>query len=189
MPIATTRQTIFPRAAGGRHLLGVFLVAAAIVVGCAQTTLLNSERIEQTFGSYGIEILSANGSERVSNLYSTRNGERTTRTVARVRFVEPIDEAVQEEHSLITDGASIGATFESRGWQVGKRNLRVGSRLLTAADADISALMRIEVPREVALHEYLLVVSKGGREIGYATITESHHPDHLTPAELRRLYD
>ena len=44
--------------------------------------LLNSERIAQRFGSYGIEVLESDGRVRVSNLYSNEQGGRICRTFA-----------------------------------------------------------------------------------------------------------
>jgi hypothetical protein len=46
-------------------------VAAIAVWSPAGAQILNSERIEQTFGSYGIEVIASEGSLRLSNLYST----------------------------------------------------------------------------------------------------------------------
>ena len=56
----------------------VWLLPGLVVItlGCAKQVeeparpLLNSERIKQKFGSYGINILDANAELRVSNLYS-----------------------------------------------------------------------------------------------------------------------
>jgi hypothetical protein len=44
--------------------------------------LLNSERISQRFGSYGIEILDASSDYRISNLFSDEDGLAITRTFA-----------------------------------------------------------------------------------------------------------
>ena len=151
--------------------------------------MLNSERIETVYGSYGIEVLEANGHHRVTNLYSTENGRRTTRTYAQVRFRAPIDDAVREEHSLIVAGGSIGEVFESRGWTVSKRDLRFDTETLDdASGRHIATLMRIATPASIALHEYVLICSRNGRDIEYAVITERHHPHYLTEADLRRIY-
>lgn len=164
-------------------------VLAALLIGCdASAPPLNSERIEATYGSYGIEVLTANGRERVTNLYSAEDGRRTTRTWAEVHFMDPLDEAVREEHAAVVAGGSIGEVFRSRGWTVSKRNLRIGSDTLDASRQDIAARMHLDAPVEVALHEYAFVVGRDGREIEYAVITERHHPDYLTVADLRRIY-
>jgi len=73
-----------------------FLVFVAIVCGAqsglyAQSTqsgamlsraLLNSERIEQRFGSYGITVLEQSDLTRVSNLYTLEEERETCRTFA-----------------------------------------------------------------------------------------------------------
>lgn len=165
------------------------LLVAALVAACAEPeALLNSERIEMTYGSYGIEVLEANGRERVTNLYSVDHGLRTMRTLAEVRFMAPLDDAVCQEHAIVVAGGSIGEVFSSRGWTVSKRTLRIGSDRLDGSQQDVADLMRVETPIEVAVHRYAFVVSRHGREIGYALITERHHPDYLTEADLRRIY-
>lgn len=171
-----------------RHVSAI-AVAAGILTACAERSpMLNSERIAASYGSYGIEVLEADGSERVANLYSVAAGQRTMRTHATVRFAAPVDEALREEHALVQAGGSIGEVFKSRGWTVTKRDLRIGTERLDATDTEIAARMRIETPREVALHEYALVVGRNGREIRYAVITERHHPDYLAEADLRAIY-
>lgn len=165
------------------------IAVVGLLAACAaRAPMLNSERIEATYGSYGIEVLEANGSERIANLYSVKDGQRTMRTYAEVRFAVPVDEALREEHALVVAGGSIGEVFKSRGWTVSKRDLRIGSDLLDASDRDVAELMRIEIPREVALHEYALLVGSSGRETEYAVIVERHHPDYLTESDLEAIY-
>jgi hypothetical protein len=62
-----------------RPIIGILLLAA---FGAAPITaqILNSERIEQTFGSYGIDVIASDALLRVSNLYSRHDGEKITRT-------------------------------------------------------------------------------------------------------------
>lgn len=154
----------------------------------SDSPLLNSERIEATFGNYGIEVLAATESKRIANLYSTKDGVRTTRTYAITRFVLPVDPRVREEHALVVSGRSLGNVFKSRGWKVEKRNIRIGSRILTPADKDIAALMRMPLPCEVAVHEYALIASRNRMPVRYAVITELHHPDYLTRGDLEEIY-
>ena len=46
-------------------------VLAAVLSACAtESVILNSERIEQHFGSYGIEVLASEAGLRRSNLFS-----------------------------------------------------------------------------------------------------------------------
>lgn len=175
-----------------RRAVAIAAAAAAamgIVAACGERTpMLNSERIEATYGNYGIEVLAANESQRIANLYSVKDGRRTTRTYAEVRFSLPVDQALREEHALIVSGRSIGEVFKSRGWTVEKRDIRIGSERLDAGDANVAALMRIDPLREVALHEYALVVVKNGRKLEYAVILERHHPDYLSEADLEAIY-
>ena len=170
-------------------LVFALVFAIGLLAACAaQSPLLNSERISATYGSYGIEVLEADVSGRTASLYSEQDGQRTMRTHAEVRFVMPVDEALREEHELIVAGGSIGQVFKSRGWTVSKRDVRIGSDRLEASDRGIAALMGIDTPREVALHEYVLLVGRDGRRIEYAVIIERHHPDYLAESELLAIY-
>ena len=54
--------------------------------------------------------------------------------------------------------------------------------------SDIGELMRIDLPESLATHVYLLIVSKDERSFTYATITEIHHPDYLSSADLKTIY-
>ena len=56
------------------------VLAVALHACTTEPELLNSERIAQTFGSYGIDVLQADGALRRSNLYSVSDGLRTCRT-------------------------------------------------------------------------------------------------------------
>jgi hypothetical protein len=48
--------------------------------------------------------------------------------------------------------------------------------------------MHLEPTQEVAVHSYVFEVSKNGVSFEYAAITETHHPLHLTEADLRSIY-
>ena len=54
-----------------RNPIPQVILAAALSACSLQPELLNSERIERSFGSYGIEVLSQNSAVRRSNLYSS----------------------------------------------------------------------------------------------------------------------
>jgi len=149
---------------------------------------LNSERIEQRFGSYGVEVLEADARVRVSNLYSLHDGHRVCRTFAVVRFAPAIDPRVAAEHAEIVAGGSIGAVFEDHGWTVAKRQ-RLLSTLPAMAPGDrIDRLMRLSAPVPLAIDVYTLSVSRGGESVDYATIAEVYHPDYLGVEDLRALY-
>ncbi|MEM9516714.1 MAG: hypothetical protein AAGA42_17835 [Actinomycetota bacterium] len=184
-----------------RRWQAALIAAALAIAGCADSAddagvvstpattapLLNSERIEQTFGSYGIEVLQQTASERVSDLYSGMGAERTTRTFAVVTYPSTIADAVAVEHETIVDGGSIGATFRDAGWTIDKIDEYIGS--LPAADVPPTAfdLMNIE-PDELALHVYRFDVSRDGETIEYATIAELHHPEYLTTEQLVEIF-
>jgi hypothetical protein len=174
---------------GSAWLFG-FLVAY-VLAGCAAVTqndtreLLNSERIAAKFGSYGIEILEAAETLRVSNLFSIEGGQRTCRTFAIVMYPAAIDSAVAAEHATVLGGGSIGAVFAAGGWQVRKTHLHYGEREATAAIAQ-----HMGVPKGTALaeHAYVLEVQKGGLVIEYASLLEIHHPAYLSVTELPAIY-
>jgi hypothetical protein len=147
--------------------------------------LLNSERIAQRFGSYGIEVLESNETIRVSNLFSTANGERTCRTFAVVRYPDTVDPAFAAEHLAILNGGSIGAVFAAAGWEVRKSHLHFGE---TAAAARVAALMSVARGTPLAEHVYVLDIAKNGRVFEYAALVEIHHPDYLQSADLVRIY-
>ena len=147
--------------------------------------LLNSERIAERFGSYGIEVIESDGRVRVSNLFSGREGERTCRTFAIVRYPDRVDPAVAAEHDRIVRGGSIGAVFAARGWNVGKTHLRFFE---IAASPRVGALMHVAAGTRLAADAYVLDVRKDGRTIEYATLVEIHHPAYLALADLLAIY-
>lgn len=93
--------------------------------------MLNSERIEHIFGSYGVDASMHNG-VRVSNLYSLNAGGRvpvclmespdpcygkSTRTLALVTFVAPVNPLLETAHHEVTaHGKSLGTTLQGQGW-------------------------------------------------------------------------
>ncbi len=172
-----------PRAA--RAGLAVFLLLLAACV--TKPTLLNSERIEQRFGSYAVDVLEQSSSLRRSNLYSLEGGERICRTYAVVQFQDlPADIAATQAKVLA--GQSIGASFKAAGWAVAKRTVYVGAVFVDSYDHGILQLMHLARPQVLAMHVYRLDLHKSGREIHYATIVEVHHPGYLDLDALHRIY-
>jgi len=164
-------------------------VLAAILSACAtEPVLLNSERIEQRFGSYGIAVLASEAGLRRSSLYSLEGDETTSRTYAVVRFTDQLDERYRDEHAKVLDGNSIGAIFRSNGWDLHKQTLYIGSLTLPRETTSIGELMRIAGPQELALHVYQLLLVRQEQVLEYATIVETHHPEYLTEGDLRDLY-
>lgn len=146
---------------------------------------LNSERIEQRFGSYGIELLNQTETVRVANLYSLDEGVTVTRTFAVTRHADSIDARLRQAHERILAGASIGATLADAGWTVERRHLWMGD---LPATSGISALMRIDGPTRLGVHIFDLEISRESERMVYATIAEIHHPDYLDHADIERLF-
>jgi hypothetical protein len=165
------------------------LLLAIILNACgSETALLNSERIEQQFGSYGIDILPSENGLRRSNLYSVAGDDRICRTYAVVRFTDDPDDVYSLEHAKVLEGNSLGAVFKSNGWKIRKQTLHIGSFPVTAADGQIYDLMRLSEDQSLALHVYELLLVKDEQIFEYATVLEAHHPDYLLESELLELY-
>jgi len=166
-------------------LVLALLPAAAQQV--AQPELLNSERIEARFGSYGIDVVESDSALRVSNLFSTdaSTGIRTVRTAALVQYPGDIDGEIAPLHEAIVAGGSIGATFKSGGWRVLKTHLYFGE---VRATAGLSAVMRLGNSANLAIHIYSLSVERRGARHAYAKISEIHHPDYLKLETLTDIY-
>lgn len=172
-----------------KFLFLISLIAALLLASCDRgTPPLNSERIQQRFGNYGVEILQSHPQLRISNLYSETDGRRTCRTYAIVEFAQPIDPAIAELHRKIESGQSIGTTLRDGGWTIEKRLEYIGDIAVTERQAKIAELMRIGIPTSLAMHIYGFVANKDGKSIEYATIVEIHHPDYLDSTELRAIY-
>jgi len=171
----------------GKHLPAS--VAAAALAACSnESERLNSERIEQRFGSYGIEVLYREAGLRHANLYSEERGHRTCRTYAVVQFVEQPDAAIGTEHAQVLAGDSIGAIFKASGWSILKQTLYIGSARLHRDPNRIAALMRLQRKVDLALHVYRLLLQRDRQIIDYATLIELHHPQYLDPAEFGLMY-
>lgn len=170
-------------------LVKAVLAAFLFVTACGDVRpLLNSERIEQKFGSYGIDIIASDSTRRLSSLYSLNDGDRVCRTYATVRFMQSVDPSIATEHARVVGGQSIGTVFKSAGWTITKRHSWFGETALTGSDTDILRRMRIERPQKLATHRYVFRVEKSGRWFDYAVITEMHHPAYLTLRDLRSIY-
>jgi hypothetical protein len=171
-----------------RHLL-VFTLVTAGILGCAaETSSLNSERIARKFGNYSLEVIENTDNIRVSNLYSRDAFGRICRTFAVVGISREIDPSLAAEHSQILEGASIGAVFKRNGWHIEKRHQYIGEMTIGKQATRLSRVMRLKPPTTVAVHNYMLTVSKDGSAFDYAIITEVHHPDYLTIATLWAIY-
>lgn len=165
-------------------------VFAAMLSACAtQSVLLNSKRIEQQFGSYGVEVLASEAGLRRSGLLSYDGDTATCRTYAVVQFADQLDERYDDAHSRVLAGNSIGATFQEDGWDIRKHTLYIGTVRLPGAATEIGRLMRLTGAHDLALHVYQLVIARDDIELEYATIMEAHHPEYLVEADLLETFD
>ena len=164
------------------------VIAAALDACTHESERLNSERIAERFGSYGIEVISSEPGLRRSNLYSSENDVRTCRTYAVVRFVDEPDAMIDHEHAQILAGKSIGAIFKASGWTIFKETLHVGTATLDDTAHPVATMMRLDRKAAVAMHVYRLLIEKQQRAIDYATLIELHHPDYLSRDDLLDLY-
>lgn len=167
-------------------IIATFLL---LIAGCAGSgSTLNSDGIARKFGSYGVEILDATDTRRISSLYSDSGDGPVTRTYAVVEFLGSNVAAVAEVHARIVAGTSIGATFREAGFSIRKQSLFIGALPVPATYTDLARLMHVNLPQSLAVHQYLFIVSRDERSWNYARITEVHHPDYLGAADLEKLY-
>jgi len=165
-------------------------VLAAILSACAtESVILNSERIERRFGSYGIDVLASEAGLRRSNLFSYDGDTATCRTYAVVQFAEHLDDRYDDAHTRVLAGKSIGATFKESGWGIQKNTLYIGSIRLPQSQTQVGELMRLSGAHDLALHVYQLLLVRDDQELEYATILEAHHPEYMTESGLRELFD
>lgn len=165
-------------------LLGALQLAACTASGPP----LNSDRIEEKFGSYGVDVLQQDERARVSSLYSGSGEDRVTRTYAQVEYLVGDRPDYRDEHRAILDGASIGATFRRSGWTIRKQHLFIGELDVPATYVTVGELMQLALPESLAVHQYLFVISNEDRSWSYARITEVHHPAFASLADLNRWY-
>ncbi len=165
-------------------------VLAAILSACATESVnLNSERIEQRFGNYGIEVLASEAGLRRSSLFSYDADTTSCRTYSVVQFIEHPDAGYNDAHSRVLAGNSIGATFKDDGWIIQKRTVFIGTLQLPDVRNEVGDLMRLSGVHDIALHIYQLVIARDDHAFEYATIMEAHHPDYLSEDDLRALFD
>ena len=172
-----------------KQLLLSILISASVLGACSvQPELLNSERIERQFGSYGIDVITQISGLRRSNLYSEEDGLQTCRTYAIVKFTDPTADEIKSAHQAILAGASIGETFRSAGWQISKQTIHIGTIQMINPAHPIGRLMRLVAPAILATHAYEFVLIRDSRLIHYATIIETHHPAYLTERKLHEFF-
>jgi hypothetical protein len=186
-----------------RLIQSILIAGLLFVGGCSSTPspstasdnatllrpLLNSERINLIFGSYGIDVLKSNKTLRVSNLYSRDKNIKTTRTLAVVRYSDTVDPLFSSEHQTILDGGSIGAVFKSGGWKINKQHIYFGDLDSSPKFNPLYTMMGEIPPKELAVHLYALFISKDNAEFRYSLIAETHHPKYLDSKLLEAIYE
>ena len=120
------------------------LVATAPSACALESELLNSERIVERFGNYGIEVLQHDADIRRTSLYSLEDGLKVCRTFAVVQFHNAATTSVADAHEAILAGNSIGETFKAAGWSINKLTLHVGGLALPADESEIRSLMQLD---------------------------------------------
>jgi hypothetical protein len=165
-------------------LVLLYLSGPVLLSACNPSPPLNSERIAQRYGNYGIEVLQAGDSRRTSSLFSMDAGHKTMRTLALVEFAAGNDPLLATEHRRILAGESIGTVFKESGWTISKVSSHVCQAQLGLNEMPELSRMEIVLPATLASHQYVFRVHKGEDSIDYAIITEIHHPDYLRAADL-----
>ncbi|MDG1865964.1 MAG: hypothetical protein P8I76_07950 [Woeseiaceae bacterium] len=183
-----------------RYYKYMWLMIALLCSGCA-SNLLNSERIEKKFGSYGIEIIENTGSSRVSFLYSLdKNCQQNLslketqigihckqyKTLAIVKFLNTND--VIDEHTKILKGASIGATFKNQNWIIKKENILI-SEIHNKENQIINEWSNNPDLEKFAFQIYDISLKKNQLQLKYAQIIEIHNPNYLIIDDLIEIYD
>lgn len=164
------------------------ILAAALSACATESVLLNSERIEQQFDSYGVDVLASEKGFRRSSLYSLEGEERICRTYAVVRFTDEPDTSYGLEHAQVLAGNSLGEVFKSHDWAIHKQTLYMGSFELESSNGEMADLMQLDGRTDIALHVYQLLLAKNENVFEYATIIEAHHPRYLTQTDLLEIY-
>jgi hypothetical protein len=151
--------------------------------------LLNSERIQSCFGSYGVEVLEQQGNLRISSLYSLAAEIRITRTLAISEFASDLPEDLQPVYQAIRAGASMGSSLEAAGWRVEKRHRYFGEVPVSDAFRCMSGLPESHPVRILAVQVYDLYVLREDEEVRFALLAELHDPRYLTLQDLQQIYD
>ncbi len=145
---------------------------------------MNSDKIRERFGHYGVELLEQHTRTRLASLYSLSGEQRITRTLALTRFELPTHQAVSEQDAQIRAGDSIGATLRHAGWNVVKNHT---TDCQVAAGKRFAALggTTLNPEDQVLVRVYTLSVLKKDLAIDYAIIAEAYHCEHIAPTDAQ----
>ncbi len=150
--------------------------------------LLNSERIEICFGSYGVEVLRQDGNLRIASLYSLEGDERITRTLAVSEFASNLPDTLDTAYRAIRAGATMGATLEAAGWQVEKRQRYSGEVARSKASGCLSGPPDPQAQQSLAVQVYDLYAVREHEVVRFALLAELHDPRYLTLPDLQHLH-
>ncbi len=164
------------------------ILAIALSACVVEPELLNSERIKQRFGSFGLDVLHSSNGLRRASLYSNEDGRKLCRTYGIVRFDNVPDTVIGDEHAQILAGSSIGSTFKANGWTIYKETRFVGELQIPAKAGEVLQLMAVGENELLAMHVYRLLLKKDVQTIDYSTIIELHHPEYLDKEQVTNLY-
>lgn len=145
--------------------------------------MLNSARIEDKFGSYGVSPL-VNDMERglrLANLHSKDGEQQVMRTLALVNFAKKIEQELSVAHQEILNGASLGSTLVRYGAKVNKTVIYKNS--FDNLPQKIYNLMNIS-KRKLPVFIYDLSAEINNKNIYYCTITEVYSDEFLNMDEL-----
>lgn len=174
----------------GIALLALFLSVACQSIGDDGARLpLNSERIEQRFGSYGVHVIAQSGRDRATCLYSRETSGPVCRTVALVRFAYPEPPGLEAPLAEIRAGASLGQTIADYGYSITKLNREMEAVDIAQNDGEVlAAWFRLEPPVALAAHRYRLDAVRNAERVTVAEVLELHHPAYLDAAEVVSIY-
>jgi hypothetical protein len=149
--------------------------------------MLNSERIESCFGSYGVDLLEQEGNLRISSLYSLDTDQHITRTLAISEFASDLPASLDSAYQAIRGGASMGATLQASGWRVDKRQRYLGEVPSSDVMNCMSGQAESSIGEMLAVQVYDLYVVNATQTVRFALLAELHDPRFLTLTDLQRI--
>jgi len=164
----------------------LLLLSASII--SANEPILNSEKIEKKFGSYGIDVITNSNETRISFLFShdkQNPNKKNYHTLAIVSYQDTSN--LGHLQIQIDNGASIGSTLKEGGWSVRKKHLQT-DQISTSIHPILYKWLDLKKTQQLAIHSYKLIIVKKHLVLNYADIIEIHHPRYISPAELKVMY-
>ncbi len=170
-----------------RYLCFFLLLIEASIIS-ADEPILNSERIEKKFGSYGIDVVKNSNEMRISFLFSydkQNSNKKLYHTLAIVSYHNKSD--LRHLQTQIDKGASIGSTLKEGGWSVRKEHIQI-DQISTSINPILDKWLDFKKNQKLAIHSYKLIIVKKNLVLDYADIIEIHHPRYIPLTELKLMY-